>query len=95
MGTGLSFASFIFIVPVITVVSMLPISIGGAGVRENSLVFLMVALGAQPERSAMVSLILFVFLIILGITGAIIYITRPFILNQRSLKATGSQLPKN
>jgi glycosyltransferase 2 family protein len=92
MDTGLSFASFIFIVPVITIISMLPISIGGAGVRENSLVFLMVALGASAERSATVSLILLAMLILLGLIGAIIYIARPFVLKQAAPKSTDIQL---
>jgi len=82
MDTGLSFASFIFIVPIITIIAMLPVSIGGAGVRENSLVFLMVALGAVPGRSAVLSLVLFAMLLILGIIGVIIYIIRPFILKK-------------
>jgi glycosyltransferase 2 family protein len=95
MGIELSFVSFIFIVPVITIISMLPISIGGAGVRENSLVFLMAALGASAERSATVSLILLAMLLILGLIGAIIYIVRPFVMKQAVLKNPDSRLPES
>ena len=42
LGISLDLTSFIFIVPIITVITMLPISIGGMGLRENSLVFIIV-----------------------------------------------------
>jgi len=82
LGIDLSFASFIFIVPVVSTIAMLPISIGGTGIRENSLVFLMVALGAPSERSTVTSLLLFAMIITVGIIGAVIYVVRPFILQQ-------------
>ncbi len=68
---------FIFIVPVVTMVAMLPISIGGIGLRENSLVFILVAMGVINEKAALLSLILFAMLIIVGIIGGIVYIVRP------------------
>ena len=61
---------------------MLPITIGGTGLRENALVFFMVALGAQSGKAAMTSLVLFAMLLVLGIIGGIIYALRPFILRQ-------------
>ncbi len=82
LGVNLSLASFIFIVPVVAVIAMLPISIGGTGLRENALVFFMVALGAQNEKAAMTSLALLAMLLVLGIIGGIIYAVRPFILRQ-------------
>jgi len=82
LGIELSFASFIFIVPIVYTIAMLPISIGGTGVRENSLVFLMVALGAAKDRSTVASLLLFAMILAVGLVGAIVYIVRPFILKQ-------------
>jgi len=82
LGINLSLASFIFIVPVVATIVMLPIAIGGTGLRENALVFFMVALGAQNEKAAMTSLVLFAMLLVLGIIGGIIYAVRPFILRQ-------------
>jgi uncharacterized protein (TIRG00374 family) len=82
LGINLSFASFIFIVPIVSTIAMLPISIGGTGLRENSLVFLLVALGASNDKSTVCSLLLFTMIIILGIIGAVIYMVRPFILKQ-------------
>ena len=82
LGIGLSFESYIFIVPIVATIAMLPISIGGTGIRENSLVFLMVALGAPSDKSTVCSLILFAMLIVLGIIGAVIYVVKPFVIKQ-------------
>lgn len=82
LGVNMSLASFIFIVPVVAVIAMLPISIGGTGLRENALVFFMVALGVQNEKAAMTSLVLLAMLLMLGIIGGITYAVRPFILRQ-------------
>jgi len=79
LGIELSLSSFIFIVPVVTIISMLPVSLGGIGVREGSLVFLMVSLGASSEKAAMASLLLLAMLIVIGIIGGIIYGLRPFL----------------
>ena len=94
-GIELSFASFIFIVPIVYTIAMLPISIGGIGIRENSLVFLMVALGADGEKSTVASLILFVMILAVGIVGAIVYILRPFILKQQTPKISPSDIQKD
>jgi len=82
LGIELSFASFVFIIPIVATIAMLPISIGGTGIRENSLVFLMVALGAPSEKSTVASLLLFAMIITVGIIGAVVYVVRPFILKQ-------------
>jgi glycosyltransferase 2 family protein len=82
LGIDLSFASFVFLVPIVATIAMLPLSIGGTGIRENSQVFLMVALGASSVKSTVTSLLLFAMIIMVGIIGAIVYIVRPFILKQ-------------
>ena len=79
LGIDLSLVSFIFIVPVVTIIAMLPISLGGIGLREGSVVLLMVALGAPSEKATMCSLLLFAMLIVLSIIGGIIYGLRPFL----------------
>lgn len=71
--------SFLFIVPLVATISMIPISMGGIGIRENSLVFLMVALGVPNQKSAIVSLVLFIMLLVPGLAGGIIYAIRPYI----------------
>ena len=79
LGIELGLASFLFIVPVVTIIAMLPISIGGIGLRENSLVLIMIALGAANDKATLVSLLTFMMLIIVGIIGGITYNIRPYI----------------
>ena len=78
LDINLGLTAFIFIVPVVATIAMLPISLGGIGIRENSLVFIMVSLGVVIEKAALCSLLLFSMLIIIGIIGGIIYTVRPF-----------------
>lgn len=78
LGIDLGLAAFIFIVPVVSIIAMIPISIGGIGLRENSLVFIMVALGVVSEEAALCSLLLLLMLILVGMVGGIVYIVRPY-----------------
>ncbi len=82
-GIRLDFTAFFFIVPLITIIAMVPISIGGIGLRENSLVFILVAMGVLKEKAALSSLTTLLFLLFLGIIGGIVYIVRPFVLKKK------------
>ncbi len=77
LGIELGLTAFIFIVPIVLTIAMLPISIGGIGLRENSIVFILVAMGIINEKAALLSLILLAMNLFVGILGGIIYITRP------------------
>jgi uncharacterized protein (TIRG00374 family) len=79
LGIGLSMTAFIFIVPIVTIISMLPISLGGTGVREGSLVFLLVSLNISHPKAAMCSLLLLAMTLIVGIIGGLIFAVRPFL----------------
>jgi len=78
LGIDLSLTAFIFIVPVVSTIAMIPISIGGIGLRENSLVFIMVAMGVVNEKAALCSLLILFMLVIVGMAGGIVYILRPY-----------------
>lgn len=78
LGIDLSLTAFIFIVPVVSTIAMIPISIGGIGLRENSLVFIMVAMGVANARAALCSLLILFMLIIVGMVGGAVYIIRPY-----------------
>ena len=78
LGIELEFIAFIFIVPVVATIAMLPISIGGIGLRENSLVFILIAMGVINEKAALFSLIIFAMLILISALGGIVYVVRPF-----------------
>ncbi|MCK5567504.1 MAG: flippase-like domain-containing protein, partial [Actinomycetia bacterium] len=78
LGIELGLTAFIFIVPVVSTIAMLPFSIGGIGIRESSLAFILVVMGVTNEKAGLQSLLIFLMLIIVGIIGGIIYLVRPY-----------------
>lgn len=86
LGINLTLTAFIFIVPVVAIIAMIPISIGGIGLRESSIVFIMVALGVANNKAALCSLLILLMLVLVGIVGGIIYVIRPYF--ERRLKRT-------
>jgi len=57
IGINLSIIHFIFMVPLVSIVSNIPISIGGIGVRENTLIFLLIAFGVTESKALTFSII--------------------------------------
>jgi uncharacterized protein (TIRG00374 family) len=78
VGIDLGITAFLFMVPVISIITMIPISIGGIGLRENAIVIIMAGLGVMEEKAAVCSLLILVMLLIVGIIGGIVYILRPY-----------------
>jgi glycosyltransferase 2 family protein len=64
---------FIIFVPLLCVVTMLP-SIGGLGVREAGAAYLFVRVGMDSGVAVGLSLITFLFMIIMGLIGAVVYV---------------------
>lgn len=78
LGIDLGLIAFIFITPIVATISMIPVSIGGIGIRENTLVFILISMGVGNEVAGIHSLLVFFMLIIIGIIGGIIYLVRPY-----------------
>lgn len=64
---------FLF-VPIITVVSVIPVSVGGLGVRDAAAVVLLGRAGLTPEEAVILSLANFGFILILGLFGGCVYV---------------------
>ncbi|MCL4384995.1 MAG: flippase-like domain-containing protein [Cyanobacteria bacterium] len=85
LGLNLNFISFMFIVPVIFVFTAIPISIGGLGVRENTIVFMLTRFGISGSDAVAFSLfILFVF-ILNAIAGGVIYLFKNIFFRLRTI----------
>jgi len=82
----LSLLSFIFIVQLINILTMLPISIGGVGIREGTFVVLVGALGGPKDMAAIVSIVVLMILLVPSIVGGIIYAIRPAIDKKKNSK---------
>lgn len=63
-------------VPVIEFVSAMPISIGGAGVREVATILLFGSVGIPAVESMSVSLLSFMVLLLLGAVGGVLFVSR-------------------
>ena len=68
------FRYFLVFVPVITLISMIPISLNGMGLREYSFVALFSAIGVDRESCIALGLLSSLFVILSSIPGGIIYI---------------------
>lgn len=75
LGLKVALVNLLFIVPVISAVSALPISLNGLGVREAAYVYLLGGLGIEPAAAALVSLVFFVMVAAASLTGGIVLMT--------------------
>jgi uncharacterized protein (TIRG00374 family) len=85
--TKLSILSYIFIVQLCGILSMIPISIGGIGVREGIFVILVGALGGEKNIAAIVSIAILIMILMPGVVGGIIYALRPYFDKKRAALA--------
>lgn len=74
IGVRLNFIYFFILVPVVTACSVIPISIGGLGVRDTASVVLFGRVGVMAEEAFALSLLNFGFMFVLGVLGGIAYV---------------------
>jgi uncharacterized membrane protein YbhN (UPF0104 family) len=67
------FPYFLVFVPVITLISMIPISLNGMGLREYSFMSLFVAIGVPPASCIALGVISSVVVILSSLPGGIVY----------------------
>lgn len=67
-------ASFFLVVPVVAMVTMIPVSVNGMGLREYAFVALLAGLGVGRAEAAAVGLLCSSFLVLSAIPGGIIYV---------------------
>ncbi len=65
---------FLVFVPVITLISMIPISLNGMGLREYAFMSLLGAIGVAPESCMAVGLLSSAFIILSSLPGGVVYI---------------------
>jgi len=74
LGLDLNIAYFFIFLPIIAAISMLPVSIGGLGVRDASTVFFFAKVGVGKDLAFAMSLIGFLFIVIYAGIGGLIYV---------------------
>ncbi|MGB6105263.1 MAG: lysylphosphatidylglycerol synthase transmembrane domain-containing protein [Pusillimonas sp.] len=77
LGISISFEYFLLIIPIVYLATALPISLGGLGVREGALVFLLASANVNANQAATLAiLVYFNRLIVAVISGVIINANR-------------------
>lgn len=71
----LAFSSFIFIMPLVYIATVIPISFGGLGMREGTFSGLMVLYGIDTSYAIIISLLMYFVKVTVGIIGYFVYIT--------------------
>lgn len=74
LGLYISLAYFIIFVPIIFLITMIPISIHGLGLREGAFVFFFAKAGLAAPQALSISLISYILTLSFGIIGGIVYV---------------------
>ncbi len=74
LGIDVRLAYFFFFIPLATVFSMVPISVGGLGLREGAFVYLFTMVGATKEQAISLSLIWFAVMVVVSMIGGVAFI---------------------
>ncbi|MEO0226186.1 MAG: lysylphosphatidylglycerol synthase transmembrane domain-containing protein [candidate division WOR-3 bacterium] len=68
--------SFFIYIPIINILVMIPVSVGGIGIRENSYVFLFKRVNLPADAAVSVSLLFFLISFIFSLPGGILFLTQ-------------------
>lgn len=74
LSITLNFVAYLRVIPLIAIISMIPISIGGLGVRETAFLTLFTQLGLPGEKAVALSLLWYVCMLFGGIPGFLLYL---------------------
>ncbi len=74
LGSVIPFVYFLMFLPIIWLVSMLPVSINGLGIREGAFVFLFTSIGMSREMALAISALYFFQLAVLGGLGSLFFL---------------------
>jgi uncharacterized membrane protein YbhN (UPF0104 family) len=77
MGIELGFGYALLFVPLVTLITVLPISIAGWGLRESSMVVTLGLIGVQSVDAFSLSVLFGLVVMASGIPGGIIWLSRP------------------
>jgi len=85
--SGVSLLYFFIFVPIIGAITLLPIAIGGFGIRESTSVFLFAKAGIDGIAATAIALLNSYFILILGVIGGMLYV---FTLHYRRVQHSAS-----
>lgn len=74
LGIKVGIGYYLLFIPLITAITMLPISLSGIGLREYSFVFLFTKVGATKEQAVTLSLMWFIITALTSLIGGVEYL---------------------
>lgn len=74
LGVALPLSVWFAVVPLVALAMVLPISIGGVGVREGGLAFLLAPAGVAAEQAVAIGLLWFLTTIVGGLIGGLLFL---------------------
>jgi len=87
LGININLVYFFIFIPIIGAITLLPISIGGLGLRDASTIFFFAKAGVDKDLSFAMSLLSFSFIIFYGVLGGLIYV---FTVHHRRIQSVQS-----
>ncbi|MFH0935313.1 MAG: lysylphosphatidylglycerol synthase transmembrane domain-containing protein [Candidatus Omnitrophota bacterium] len=74
LGVRLNIIYFFIFLPIISAITLLPVSIGGLGLRDAMTIFFFAKAGMSQGSAFAMSLLSFLFILLCGIIGGLIYV---------------------
>ena len=74
LGVPLSFATWLVIVPPVSLIQLMPVSLAGWGVREAAMVVVLAGFGVSATAALAISVLMGLALIVLGLPGGLIWL---------------------
>jgi uncharacterized membrane protein YbhN (UPF0104 family) len=75
LGVDLPFGSWMVIVPPVTLIQLVPVSLAGWGVRELGFVVVLAGFGIPAETALAASLLIGLCMIVVGLPGGLVWLT--------------------
>lgn len=92
LGVDIPFSYFLIFVPVITLISMIPVSLNGMGLREYAFMSLFSGVGVGPASCIALGLLSSLFIILTSLPGGIVYIFFRNKADRNSLSAVENEI---
>lgn len=73
LGLAVPLGPFFLLVPLVIVIAMIPVSLGGLGIREGAALYLFGKVGMEPTSALAMSLSWFLLVILAGLPGGVLF----------------------
>ena len=84
IGIEVNFLYFLFFIPLLYIITLLPVSINGLGLRENTLVYLFSTIGTASHKALLLSLLIYLDRLVKGLVGALLLLAATQLNQQRN-----------